>query len=404
MAGITKTQLKHCSQNSTKNSINTDNTCGQHTHHFHFLPIIAFIASLIKHRITRESVGLLKSHGLWDEHHLLIRIDSLYSAMRSASYVKTAYFIIQALIGVVLVAYIAAYKFEIDEIVSVIAKTEITYFVLAALSYFTLDLILSYRLFYLLQQIGHRIEYHWVLVSHLGGMLIGDVTPGRSGYLLTPVFLKRIAEVRASDAVACIFAPQGLEFLLKVGGALAAIVYLISKVDITYLTNVTLWSAIVPAIILLLLVGGLMLGVAWLDERYTERLFGRIPLIGRFIEHFLSFKDSSIRIRKNIKMIVVLYMAGWVVSGLQWYLIGEAMNLPITYLEFFLLHPLITMLMFVPITPAGLGIMEYGTTIALSLLGISQTTGIAFALLVRANMVLTDALGITAFVYPSKKT
>lgn len=333
------------------------------------------------------------------ERHLLIRIDSLYNEMRPAPRAKTVYLILQALIGIVLIVYIAACRLDIDEIVSVVKNTQVTYFAFAALSYFTLDLILSYRLFYLLQQIGYRIEYHRVLVSHLGGMLVGDITPGRSGYFLTPVFLKRIAGVRASDAMACIFAPQGLEFLLKVGGAFAAIIYLIFKVEITHLTSITLWSAI----FLLLLVGGFMLAVAWLDERYTGRLFGRIPLVGRFVEQFLSFKDSSIRIRKNIKMIIVLYMVGWVFSGLQWYLIGEAMNLPITYLEFFLLHPLITTLMFVPLTPAGLGIMESGTAIALSLLGILPATGFTFALLVRVNILLTDSLGITSFIYPSKK-
>ena len=332
-----------------------------------------------------------------DEHHLLIRIDSLYSEMMAAPRSKNAYLYLafQVLIGLLLMVYIVVCRLEVDEILSLIAKTRITYFALAALSYFTLDAVLSYRLFYLLHEIGYGVGYLRVLVSHLGGMLIGDVTPGRSGYFLTPVFLKRIGGVRASDAMACIFAPQGLEFLLKVGGALAAIIYLIVKVKIDHLTSLTLWVAIS----LLVLVGGLMLGVAWLDESYTGRLFGRIPVLKRFNEQFLTFKGSSIRIRKNIKIIVALYMVGWIISGLQWYLIGRAIDLSVTYLEFFLLHPLLTTLMFLPATPAGLGIMESGTVIALSLLGISPTTGFTFALLVRANILLTDAVGITAFIH-----
>jgi hypothetical protein len=320
-------------------------------------------------------------------------------SMKNSLSRKTLYFLLQTALGIAILLYISLYRLNLEEITAAIKHIQIPYFILAALAYFALNLLLSYRLFYLMRQIGYRLSYLKVLISHLGGMLVGDVTPGRSGYFLTPAFIKKITGARASDAMACIFAPQGVEFLLKVAGAILAMLYLLFKAEATYIPGIMLWTAV----LLLLLAGGFMLAVAWLDEQYTQRILNRIPIVNRFTEQFLNFKTSSFKIRENIRMILLLYMASWFFSGLQWYFIGQAMNLPITYLEFFLLHPLITTLMFVPLTPAGLGIMESGGAIALSLLGITPTAGFAFALLVRVNILLSDLAGISAFVTPARQ-
>ena len=318
--------------------------------------------------------------------------------MKTASYRKIVYFMLQVLAGIAIIAYITLYKLDLTELTVAIKNIHIAYFVLAALAYFIHNLLFSYRLFYLLQHIGHKIAYTGVLISHLGGMLVADITPGRSGYILTSAFIKKITGARATDAMACIFAPEGLDLVLKGAGAMLALIYLLSCTDSFYLPATTLLIAIVA----LTLIGCLILAVSWIDEKYTKRILNKMPLLNRFSDQLSQFKHSGIKIKKNINVIIVLYMLGWFFCGLQWYFIGKAMNLPITYLEFFLLHPLITALMFIPLTPAGLGIMESGTVVALGLLGIAPTTSFAFSLLVRINIILTDTTGISAFLYQWK--
>ncbi len=318
--------------------------------------------------------------------------------MKTTSYRKIVYFLLQALAGIAIIIYITLYKLDLTEITVAIKNVHIAYFVLAALAYFIHNLLFSYRLFYLIQHIGYKIAYTKVLISHLGGMLVADITPGRSGYLLTPAFIKKITGARATDAMACIFAPGGLDLILKGTGAMFAVIYLLSGTNGFELPATTLLIAIAA----LTLIGCLILAISWLDEKYTKHILNKIPLLNRFSDQFSQFKHSGIKIKKNINVIIILYMLGWFFCGLQWYFIGKAMNLPITYLEFFLLHPLITALMFIPLTPAGLGIMESGTVVALGLLGIEPTTSFAFSLLVRVNIILTDATGISAFLYPEK--
>ncbi|CAD6493180.1 MAG: Lysylphosphatidylglycerol synthase TM region [Candidatus Argoarchaeum ethanivorans] len=318
--------------------------------------------------------------------------------MKTASYRKIVYFLLQALAGIAIIAYITLYKLDLTEITVAIKNIHIAYFVLAALAYFIHNLLFSYRLSYLLQHIGHKIAYTKVLISHLGGMLVADITPGRSGYLLTPAFIKKITGARATDAMACIVAPGGLDLVLKGAGAILALIYLLSSTNSFYLPA----TSFLMATSALILLGCFLLAVSWLDEKYTKCILNKMPLLNRFSDQLSQFKHSGIKIKKNVNVIIALYMLGWFFCGLQWYFIGKAMNLPITYLEFFLLHPLITALMFIPLTPAGLGIMESGTIIALGLLGIAPTTSFAFSLLVRINIILTDATGISAFLYQWK--
>ncbi|MDL5503085.1 MAG: flippase-like domain-containing protein, partial [Candidatus Methanoperedens sp.] len=117
-------------------------------------------------------------------------------------------------------------KLNLNEIFEVLKKTDLSYFIMACLSYLFLDLVLALRLSYLLKKIGQEMKFKDVFFSHMGGMIIGDITPGRSGYFLTPLILRKKAGVPITGGMACIFAPQGIEFILKVAGAIAAIIYL----------------------------------------------------------------------------------------------------------------------------------------------------------------------------------
>src|SRR5659263_789451 len=103
---------------------------------------------------------------------------------------KKLHLFIQIIIGISIIAFILN-KLGLHEVFIVLKKTDMFYFVLACLSYLFLNLILASRLSYLLTKTGHEIKFRDVFLSHMGGMIIGDLTPGRSGYFLTPSILKK---------------------------------------------------------------------------------------------------------------------------------------------------------------------------------------------------------------------
>lgn len=302
------------------------------------------------------------------------------------------------IIGILIITLILT-QIDLGKVLSALKKTNLTYLILACLAYLCLDFVLASRLFYLLKKIGYHIKYSSVFFSHIGGMIVGDITPGRSGYFLTPSILKKNAGTKVTDGMACIFAPQAIEFILKVGGAVAAIFYIskISSINRDLLTSAGL------GIIFLLILGIVMLIISWQKESVTFKFFQRLPFFNKFAENLSSFKERSIQIKGSINAILILYMIGWIFSALQWYYLGKALSIPLSFFDFFLLHPLITILMFVPVSPAGLGIMEVGGIGIFLLLKIAPESALAFFILVRVSILLVDLIGLKTVVDASRE-
>ena len=303
---------------------------------------------------------------------------------------------VQIVIGLSIIAFILN-KLNINEVIGVLGKTNILFFIMACISYFLLNIVLAFRLSYLLKKIGHNTKFTDVFLSHMGGMIVGDITPGRSGYFLTPPILKKKAGIPITEGMACIFAPQGIEFILKVGGAAAALIYLSTFSDIS--RNFIIYAMI--GAVLLLLVGIFMLVISWHSEKLSSKFLGKIPFLNNFTGNLSFFKERSILIKHSINSILALYAIGWLFAALQWYFLGRAIGLDISFFAFFLLHPLITILMFVPLSPAGLGLMEGGVILVFSFFGISSVAGMAFSVLVRVSILLVDMIGLKTVIKAS---
>jgi uncharacterized protein (TIRG00374 family) len=304
---------------------------------------------------------------------------------------------IQIIIGISIIALIL-YKLDLEKVIAELGKTDFIYFILACISYLLLNIVLAFRLSYLLKKIGHNIKYINVFLSHMGGMIVGDITPGRSGYFLTPPILKKTSGIPITDGMACIFAPQGIEFILKVGGAVVALIYISSFPNVS--RNFFILALI--GAILLLAVGIFMLLLSWYDEKVSSRLLSKIPFINSFSGNLSFFKGRSILIKNSLDKILILYMIGWIFATLQWYFLAKAIGIDISFFAIFLLHPLITILMFVPISPAGLGPMEVGLILVFSFFGITSAAAMAFSVLVRINILIVDLIGLKTVMKASK--
>ena len=302
---------------------------------------------------------------------------------------KKSSIIVQIIIGIAIISFILN-KLDLADVVSTLKRTKPQFFILACISYVFLNIVLASRLRYLLSRIGYRFKFIDVFFSHMGGMMVGDITPGRSGYFLTPSLLKKKIGSKVTDGMACIFAPQGIEFILKVGGAVAAIIYISTFPGIS---NDILISASIGAAFLLVM-GILMLIIAFRDEKLTSSFLGRLPFFKNYTTNLSSFKERNIGIKENFNAILLFTIIGWVFAALHWYFLAKALGLELSYFDLFLLHPLLTILMFVPISPAGFGLLEGGAIIVFSLFTISAEPAMAFILLMRASILLVDLLGL----------
>ena len=289
---------------------------------------------------------------------------------------------------------------------------KVEYLILAFVMYFGINLFFTVRLRRVLAKDGVKTTFGKTLLAQYAGMLTSDVTPGRSGYILTPVYL-RDQKVPSSKSLSAILGIQTIEFLIKVAGGVGAVILLVETVP------TATWDALFPQTIAgvnigiiiavlgiaLMLVGAIVLAAFTWSERAIA-IFDRIAN-WRFLKRFSGgilgkleeYKESAHSTQRAIPEILALTMVCWFLKGFEWYFLGLALGITdVTWLAFFLIHPLVTALAFVPITPAGIGVQEFGIIGILGLLGVPVGTAGAFALIARGLLILEDLIGVPQIV------
>lgn len=303
----------------------------------------------------------------------------------------------------------------IDSLYNALIKIKIEYLLVAFLAYFGINLLFTVRLRRVLAKEGIKTSFGKTLLAHYAGMLTSDVTPGRSGYILTPLYL-RDQNVPTSKSLSGILSIQTIEFLIKVIGGVGAVAFLIQFVPPMNWEQFGEFAGINLGILLAALGIGLMLTGATVlaSVTWSSRALGLFSRIAnwRFLKRFTGgligkleeFKDSSQKNRKAIPEIVLVTFACWVLKGIEWYFLGLSLGITqISWLGFFLLHPLVTALAFIPITPAGMGVQEFGIVGILQLLFLNPTTETigaigAFAVIARGLLIIQDLVGIPQIV------
>ncbi len=299
---------------------------------------------------------------------------------------------IQAFIGIAILALLF-YEIDFHEVLEAVRGVNILLFAFAAISYLCYNFFMAYRLSYLLGKMGNNICFSHSFFAHFAGMIASDVTPGRAGFFLVPYFLKNRTNCSISEGMAAILAPQGIEFILKVVGGFIGLVFFITMISMDISV-----SLLVPLCIggcIFLGIGAVMLLILLTEESRSTNLLAKIPFIKKFEDEYHKMKEKSFSIRESIPVILIIYFICWILLGVQWQLLGLSLGVTeLSFLAYFLLHPLITILRFVPITVSGLGLMEGATAVMFHMLGIGMTIGLSFSLLARLNMTLVDSIGL----------
>ena len=336
---------------------------------------------------------------------------------------------------VFMVAILAAlfWYVGVGSIYNALLHIRVEYLLLAFLMYFGINLLFTVRLRRVLSKNGVKTSFGKTLLAQYAGMLTSDVTPGRSGYILTPVYL-RDQDVPTSKGLSSVLGIQTFEFLIKVVGGIGAIIFLVSVAspatwDIVFHhvsvfgVNIGFLAAVLG--ISLMMVGAIVLAAFTWSKRAIS-IFDKIAN-SRFLKRFTGgimgkleeYKESSSSTSKAIPEIVGLTASCWIIKGFEWWFLGYALGISqLTawwWLAFFLIHPLVTALAFVPITPAGIGVQEFGI---IGILGLVANVPAnpelvapiaAFALLARGLLIFEDLAGVpqivksTSLIFSRKK-
>ncbi len=304
----------------------------------------------------------------------------------------------------------------IGSLYNALITVKVEYLLLAFVCYFGINVLFTIRLQRVLGKEGIKTSFGKTLLAQYAGMLTSDVTPGRSGYVLTPVYLKD-QNVPTSKSLSGILGIQTIEFLVKVIGGVGAVIFLLGAVPSASWDQFGTFAGINVGLLVMGLGIGLMLLGAILLAAFTWShraisLFDRIAN-SRFLKRFTGgligkleeYKESAHSTRRAIPEIIGLTMVCWILKGFEWYFLGLALGITqIPWIGYFLIHPLVTALAFVPITPAGAGVQEFGIIgIFGLLLNVPAHPELvvpiaAFAILARGLLIVEDLAGVPQIV------
>jgi uncharacterized protein (TIRG00374 family) len=263
---------------------------------------------------------------------------------------------------------------------SLLMQVDVRFLLLAGFCYFLNNLLMAYRLKKLLMTMGENIRLRLVFFSHMVGMLLSDFTPGRSGYLYVALSLNK-RDVPLDKGIATITSTYLYDLTFKVIIAILGAYFIYSFV----FADQVGFALIIMLLLIFGVIAGYLIVMKPIDR--VKALFQK----RRLLQKVLQFGEQSRSIQKYAPFILSISFAGWMLRGLQWYLIVLSMHQSfLTPLDALLLNPLLTLLSLIPLTPAGWGIQETGIVIVFAAMGISATIATSFALLTRVVEIAVD--------------
>ncbi len=287
-----------------------------------------------------------------------------------------------------------------DKVAGVLAKADWRYLLLAALCYVALNLLMSYRIQALLEEVGHKITFRSAVEANFAGMSASDFTPARSGYFFSAFVLSKNDKdnIPIEKTMLAIFGPQMLEFAIK-AVALAVLVFVVlGQMGALGMGNPLL--VVGPVLGVFVVIG--FFSALLFSPRLLESLsFVKSVAIGRkffFLFHMMQ-KNSKALVDRWVVVLGVSIVT-WLLKGLEWFCLARSLGIyitadPLLDLGFYLLlHPTVTLIQFIPIpTLAGTGTSEAAFAGLIALFGVPLDVGVSFALLTRALMIIVDAAG-----------
>jgi uncharacterized membrane protein YbhN (UPF0104 family) len=322
---------------------------------------------------------------------------------------KSIKIIIQVIVGVAILLWLLQLANSSEVFASILQFNPVN--LIGAVAFFiTASTFVALALCTTLRRSNPNAPLRKMLMASFAGQLLSDVTPVRSGYFLTPVFLNQLASVPVEQGMTGVLATGGINSIVKVTICLVGIGYFASHLALP--PEIT--SALFVGIAVLLIAGVFLLLLMW-DRRLSKLVakLEKIPLIGKrlnkFTEIFSNVQKEGRKIRYSLIFVAALILLSILANATALYFIFNGLWYPSLHLvDFFFIAAFASVLTYVPITIAGLGVQEAGYVLLLQLLlGISLTTInprlVAFALITRVLFTGTDIIGISPLLKVGSK-
>jgi uncharacterized protein (TIRG00374 family) len=296
--------------------------------------------------------------------------------------------ILRLIIGIALLALVIWYASP-EDLWGVISSAAIEWLAVAVLIHIVATSATALRIAYLLDRLDLFVP---IFKANLGGMILADMTPGRAGYFVTPLIInKNCPEIGKGQSLNVMFFGQIFDFLLR--AALLAMAMLTIFVALSVTPNMFIYG-----LLSLGLVAALALGFAILAFNkipgFLMPVIKRIGFVDRLYTRYSKYADSAGYSPKKAGVAFLITIIGWLLTATRWITVGYALGINIPIEWYLFLFPALTAVSFIPVSIAGLGIVEGGFALVFFVLGHGTEQGVGFALIDRAVALVGDLFGL----------
>jgi glycosyltransferase 2 family protein len=263
------------------------------------------------------------------------------------------------------------------------------FLVCAVMVYAVAFLLLTIRWRVIVAHMGGSIPLGEAYQAFAGGVLYSDFTPGRIGDLTRAILVQD--RIGIHKGTVSVFVDRYIDIIVLTGLGVAAISVYSSR-----------FASILPVlalVVLLVVFAGvtvLFLGNSWIFLMMQKIPVFNIPEFATQLQNALSeLKDRKKVIVKGI----ILTLFVWVTHAMRIILITLSLGYILPLPDIFLILPLISALSIIPVTIAGLGLVEGGLMAVIAGYGIPLSVAFSIAILDRGlTMLFHFAVGGRAAV------
>jgi len=261
---------------------------------------------------------------------------------------------------------------NIRELITIVSSIRIEFLGLSVLTYVLMSLFMVIRLKRTLRIFGAGDKYGFMDIfwGHTTGMLLSDITPGKVGYLVSVPILSKMTGIEKKGCLSAVLGIQSVELVIKGLLALISVVVIVMLFGGLEIVFPALVGILTVEVLGLAGIGLLLFKPFWLED---------VPILGDvagYLVRYPAFKTKSLEIG-------LVSLLCWFLRGIEWFFLGLALGMNIPFYVFLILHPLLTAVRFLPLTPASLGVFELALIWGFIGFGVSPELSFIFGLLDR---------------------
>ena len=310
--------------------------------------------------------------------------------------------IVQLIVGAAILLWLLHFA-DAGNVLGAILQINPLDLVAAAFFFIIASTFVGLALYIPIRKSSPKVSLRKVITASFAGQLISDVTPVRSGYFITPIFLNELANVPVEQGMVGVLTTAGVNSLVKVLLCIIGLGYFASFLQLPVEVVNTLIVGITT-----LFIGGVFLLLLMWEKRivWLFKKLNKLPLIGKssfkLVEAIKSIQENGKNSKHSVVFVAFLIFFSVLGNAAALYILFNGIRCSsLSIIDFLFIASISSTLTYVPITIAGLGVQEVGYVILLSLLlkiPISpnniNSSLVAFALIVRALFTGTDIIGI----------